>query len=148
MTSMSTSVSQLPTQVNANTVPKMDDDPMVQDVISEMEMEFSQNQPRAPPPVAPKVVPTLPVHVPTPPQPLSMTQLFGPPPAKHAWLDVKALQKAGIFAAVAVLIFFVDDLSVIYGKHTILQKLQPYDKLVRGVLVAVIFYILLWKLKI
>ena len=156
MTSMSTPVSQLPQQVNPNMVPKLEDDPVVTDMIKEME---SYN-PSSNPPVHHAQHAQHPQHLQHPQQPtiimqqmppsLSaappvMTTLYDSPKTTIYGIDITILKKAAILAVVALLIFYPDDLSIIYERVPYLSKFAVYDKIIRTVLLIVVVYLILWK---
>jgi len=138
---MSTQVQELPDKPPINT--KVEEDPVITDVINEMEKEFitSPRQFSMPQSQAHIAIPTyttmptaIPIH-------MSYTQnntLYG--------LDKKHMQIAILASGLAFAIFYPIETEFLYEKVTILSKFAPYDRLIRALLLAVLLYILLWKL--
>lgn len=147
MSAMSTPVNQLPQQVNPNMVPKLDEDQEVLDVIKGMEKEF-QTQHQAPP--VQMAMPTPVVQAPAPhvapsPSGAVVTQLYPGAAKKMFGFDLKIAQRAALMAAIALLVFYQDDLSSLYARFSVLDKFAPYDKLVRCVVLVAVYYIIIWK---
>ena len=136
---MSTQVQELPDKPPTST--KTEEDPVVTDVINEMEREFIAPPRQFTMPQAHIAIPAyaamptaIPIH-------MSYTQnntLYG--------LDKNHMQIAILASALAFAIFYPIDTEFLYEKVSILSKLAPYDRLIRTLLLAVLFYILLWKL--
>lgn len=141
---MSTPITQLPKQTSAQpTVPTSEEDPMVNDVISEMEHEFSASAPPPPPP------PPLPQQYMPPPMtfplPTPAMQMMKSP---RPWLDILVAKRAAMCAIVALVLFYPFEFGFVYEKIPMLAKMQPYERAVRAVLLAVLLYVLMWKLNI
>ena len=139
---MSTQVQELP-----NTPPpsdkKTEDDPLVNDVINEMEREFI-NQAMPPsqfntPPQHMYVPPSVP-NTPIPPQYKSkdIRDLI-------TNIDKNHLQIALLAAFLAYATYYPVDTEFLYQKFDILQKVAPYDRIIRTLLLGAMLYILLWK---
>lgn len=145
---MSTPVNQLPQQVNPNMVPPLEEDQEVMDVIKGMESEFQPTQsPHASQSMA-AVQNSLqfqPVQL--QPAPPIKTELYAPPSSSVSkfGLDMDLLKRAGIVALLALVIFYPTDLSSLYDRSPYLQKLAPYDKIVRAIVLLVIVYIIMSK---
>lgn len=138
---MSTQVQELP-----NTPPSSEpkEDPLVNDVINEMEREFI-NQSLPPrqfnPPPKPHVYPTL-------------TTANTPIPDQYkkkdfrdliSNIDKNHLQIALLAAFLAYATYYPVDTEFLYQKFDLLQKLAPYDRIIRTLLLGAMLYILLWK---
>lgn len=141
---MSTPINQLPPPTNnvQTIAPKTaEDDQDVTDVISQMEKEFSASQP--------------------PPQ----QHYYNPPPQQYSQpiqhiyqpiefrqqpklYDLPTAKRAIICAVVALVIFYPFELGLIYEKVPFLTKIQPYERAIRALLLAVLIYVLLLKLNI
>jgi len=156
---MSTQVQELP-----NTPPpsgngnKNEEDPLVTDVINEMEREFMNQT------IEPK---QFNVVASQPPQPSMMAPpQFAPPPSQYypmmqqkvnksdsyitivqgVTINKDHLQVALLSAACAYALFYPIETGFLYEKVAILSKLAPYDRLIRTFLLAVLFYVLLTRL--
>lgn len=133
-----------------------EDDQYVNDVISEMEREFSGPSgpvpPSPPPPPMPQYIPAIP-----PPSPMNYNTPI-PPHHGHghggsgsgAGSDLFGINKnnaqiAILAAAVAYVLFYPIDTDFLYEKYAFLSALAPYDKVIRTFLLAILFYVLLWK---
>lgn len=153
-TSMSTPVAQLPPGNAASPVnARHDEDQIVADVLKEM----SDAKPPSPPPhatshgsssQAPHIVqqyalPPMPPSFYTPPsQQEESTTLFG-------FVEKEHLIRAAVAGIVAIVLFYPDSLEEVYGKVPgIGSKLQPYDKVIRALLLVVLLYVVLWKLNL
>lgn len=142
---MSTQIQELPTNpVPSSTSKKAEDDPLVNDVINEMEREFI-NQ-------------SMPPRNFTPPpqnnmnyQKLSNTNT--PIPMSNNKdirsliynIDKNHLQLAILSAFLAYVTYYPVDTEFLYQKFDILQKIAPYDRIIRTLLLALMLYLLLWK---
>lgn len=139
---MSTQVQELP-----NTPPpadkKPEDDPLVNDVINEMEREFINQA------MPPRQFNTPPAHsYPT------LTTANTPIPPQYKSKDFKDLimnidknhlQIAILAAFLAFATYYPVDTEFLYQKFDILQKLAPFDRIIRTILLAAMLYLLLWK---
>lgn len=143
---MSTPIAQLPKQINAQHITAQEEDPMVSDVITEMEKEFSASAP--PPPATPQ-----PTVVPSGP-PVQYAQMYATPPPymsyqqKKQWIDIPIAKRAAVCAIVALVMFYPFETGVIYTKVPFLAKMESYERIVRTLLLAVLLYVLMWKLDI
>lgn len=139
---MSTPINQIPipdTRQNQ----KSEEDPIVSDVINEMEQEFTRQQ--APPAYKPQPTPYQHTPMPMPmPQQRTQTQSFD----SFYGINKKSAQTALIVSFVAFVFFYPVDTDFIYQKATILNKLAPYDRFIRALLLAIFLYILITKLNI
>jgi hypothetical protein len=140
MTAMSTPLHQLPAGTPSPTTNIAEDDPMVNDVIHEMEKEFKAKHA---PPAPQQHAPPQPMYHPAP---HAMTTPVMK--NKSPWLNETAAKRAAICAVAAFILFYPDDLSAFYSKNAFLAKLAPYDKLFRAAVLAVVLYVLFWKLEI
>jgi hypothetical protein len=139
MTSMSTPINQLPANGAHPPVSGGEEDPFVAGVIQEMENEFK----KASPPVtaSPSPVPTH--YIPTP----IITQVVAPKPAP-SWYHEESAKRAAIVAVIAFILMYPSDLTHLYAKVPVLLKFATYDHWVRMLMLAVVLYVLFWKLKI
>jgi hypothetical protein len=141
-TSMSTPISQLPSTHAAPGNVRHDEDQIVSDVISEMQGEYPKPAPHPHPQVVQQFA--LPSSLPPPPsyyhqQPSEL--LFGV-------LDKDHVMRAAIAAIIALAFFYPDTLSPIYEKiPTVGSFLESNDKIVRALLLAIVLYIILWKME-
>lgn len=151
MASMSTPVTQLPPTTAPPGNVRHDEDQIVADVLSEMQSERhpAHSSPSTPPPPAPppQIVQQymLPSQLPSPSmygQQHSSEKIFGVIEKEHAI-------RAAVAALVALVLFYPESLSSVYGKiPTLGSHLEQYDKLVRALLLAVLLYVLMWKLNV
>jgi hypothetical protein len=136
---------------------KSEEDPLVTDVINEMEREFMNQT------IEPK---QFNVVASQPPQPHMMAPQFAPPPSQYypmmqqkvnksdsyitivhgVTINKDHLQVALLSAACAYALFYPIETGFLYEKVAILSKLAPYDRLIRTFLLAVLFYVLLTRL--
>lgn len=143
---MSTSVAQLPvTSAQPGTV-RHDEDQIVADVLSEMQMQKK--------PVSPQTSPQPAAHV------VQQYILPSDPPTSHGYptatadtlfgvLDKTNVIRAALAAIVALMLFYPESFSSFYEKiPTLGVHMQTYDKLIRAALLAVLLYVMLWKLDI
>lgn len=132
---MSTPIQQLPAKPAHDQMPPSED-PEVLSMLDEMEKEVSDAQQanalRTPPPSVP------------------MQQMMAPPPMhvpmkrvatkKPLW-DVERAQKAVLYGAIAMVIFYPGTMNLVYSKVPKFETiLKPYDFILRTVLVAVAIY--------
>lgn len=124
---------------------------MVNDVINEMEREYAQKQPNPSthaaqaPPQPMMHIPHAPPMVTNIPKAYQPTSNYGIP---QGWIDKKAGQRALIAAIIAFALFFPDDLSAFYNKIPILSRLANYDRIIRALVLAVVLYLVFWKVEI
>jgi hypothetical protein len=137
MASMSTPVQHLPQQAAPATA-KLDEDPVVTDVIQEMEMEFAHKAPAAAPNVTHVAAP-----VPAYPSPVVVSPISKEP---TGWIHTDSAKRAALVAVIALVLFYPQDLSPLYGRAPFLARLGDHDRLVRAVFLALILYVLFWKL--
>lgn len=67
---------------------------------------------------------------------------------KEKYINQVVLKRALAAGAVALVIYYPNDLGFVYGKIPYLEKLAPYEKFVRALLVAIFIYILFIQLNI
>ena len=141
--SMSTPVSNLPPTAAAPGNVRHDEDQIVADVMNEMRTA-QQGPPQPPqPPVPAHIVQQymLPTHLP-PPLVEDREKLFNV-------LDKIITIRAVTAAMVALLLFYPESFAALYEKiPSVGVHLDAYDKVIRAVLLAVVLYVLMWKLKI
>lgn len=128
---MSTPIHQLPTQPSTKSQPV--EDPEVLSMLSEMEHEVEEATKQQ----------HQPVHVP-PPQMLYPPSQMPAPVMKTArkgiWNQDMA-QKAVVFAAIALVLFYPATLKFVYSKIPKFEALlTSYDMIIRGLLLAVALY--------
>lgn len=139
--SMSTPINQLPANAPAN-APSTEEDPFVTGVIQEMENEFKKQAP-APQPTAPQAHPQM--YMPMPiATPVAPTKTSG----ASSWYNETFAKRAAIVAVISFLMFYPNDLTPLYQKAPALSKLASYDRIIRMLLLAVVLYVLFWKLHI
>lgn len=140
---MSTPIAQLPKQAPsqpAQMVKGAEEDPVVNDVINEMEKEFSGSQ-QAPQPMQLQPQPQL---------------QFTPPPPTYAYIqqskkpliDQTIAKRAAVCAIIALVLFYPFETGALYAKVPYLAKMQDYERAIRTVLLAVLLYVIMWKLDI
>lgn len=142
---MSTPIQQLPQGAQPPSNAKLDEDPAVTDVIKEMQLEFAH------PPVTSGTPHPTPVPVPTshtPPPYMMATSVIPVPPAKEGWLHTDHAKRAAMVAVVAFLMLYPCDLSSLYQKVPGVARFASYDRFIRVALLAVVLYVLFWKLNI
>jgi len=139
MASMSTPISKIPVNQNVPIqVESHEDDPEVQAVLQEVQQ------------------PTLPVKVQAyapPPQMMNPQQMYQ---LSHQTMPLQTgatpfiqtdIAKRAIAAAmIATIIFYPQTLQMVYDKVPALGKFSSYDSVIRTALLAVVLYILMWKL--
>ena len=141
MASMSTPISKIPVNQNVPIQAEShEDDPEVQAVLQEVQQ------------------PTLPVKVQAyapPPQMMSPHQIyqaapFMPPHHNDTlpFIQTDIAKRAIAAAIIATIIFYPQTLQMVYDKVPALGKFSSYDSVIRTVLLAVVLYILMWKLNI
>jgi hypothetical protein len=136
MASMSTPIQELAGK-QANVEPPQD--PEVLSVLNEMEQEMAAAaRVQHVPMVQSKPMPIPPVHMPLP----SVIKQKG-------FYQPELLQKAGIVAALAFIIFYPETLHFVYAKFPAYQSLfMSYDVFIRAILLGVLLYVIMWKFNI
>jgi len=154
---MSIPVSQLKnTANNTNTQSaKMDDDPMVQDVINSLVRDVHVSEQVKSTPIATfQQAPQLS----QPPQQYQQQMQQQYPSQKNnvymsnnslidEWVNTEDAKIAVCLTLVALFMLYPTDLSNIYNKFEFLTKFQQYDIFIRAGLLALILYVLLRKFK-
>ena len=143
--SMSTPIHQLPNNPASNTTPT-EEDPFVAGVIQEMENECKK-QP------APQLPPSPQPMAPMAPQPQMYMPMSTPiqvtaKSTTSSWYNESFAKRAAIVAVIAFLMFYPNDLTPLYEKAPMLSKLAAYDRVIRMLLLAMVLYVLFWKLNI
>jgi|APGre2960657423_1045063.scaffolds.fasta_scaffold27378_3 hypothetical protein len=140
----STPISKLPIN-NPNlqiTGDSQEDDPEVQAVLQEVneQQQHHQAQPvyRPAPPAYRQ--PQAPVNYKAPAHIESMEQ--------SQWLNSELAKKAIIAAIIAGIMFYPKTLTLLYEKVPMISKFESYDLFIRIALLAVVLYVLMWKLNL
>jgi len=140
MASMSTPISKIPVNKNIPIQVESDeDDPEVQAVLQEVQQ------------------PTLPVKIqaysPSQPQMTAAVseQMYYEPSMEETLMSDSYFQsdiakRAIIAALIATLIFYPQTLQMVYDKIPMLGRFSSYDSIIRTALLALVLYILMWKL--
>lgn len=154
MTAMSTPIQQIPPQAPAAGSAGAEEDPVVRDVLREMDAEIATATravaPQPPPQAGPKMPP--PGYGPPPGYAMRLPPGFrpGPPPAPwtgpHQLYNPIAMQRAAIAAIIAGLIFYPATLEFVFEKIPALSPLASYETIVRVALLALVLYLVMWKL--
>ena len=158
---MSTPINQLKnTANNTNTQSaKMDDDPMVQDVINALVRDVHVSEQVKSTPIATFQQPqqqspqlsqqqTQQQYHPQHPINNQRNNIYTPNKTlMEEWVDVEDAKRAVCIALIALLMLYPANLSNIYEKFAFLTKFQQYDIFIRAGLLAIILYILLRKFK-
>ena len=175
---MSTPINQLPTNLSNDVIQQnvsQLEDPTIADVISEMEREVQSQPPQQhmqpppqhmqpppqymqplPPPQFQQQQPSYPQQYPQQQYPqqhgqfMHMQQHYqrGRPNYFAQWINVSHAQRAILAAIVAAILFYPFETGAIYEKIPFFTNLHQYDRLVRTLVLAVVLYLLLLKLKI
>jgi len=147
---MTTSIQSLPNNTTVTTS-LVDEDPMVKEVLDEMEQQMQRSQgpmhpgsqvPSGPYPSSTIVMPirtAQPVYY--QPQQYTLQQVSAP------WWNVETAQRAALAAAIAFAIFHPSILASIYKTSTTAARFESYDSYIRTALLAVILYAIMWKLE-
>lgn len=138
----STPISKIPAQVSSDIEESDDDDdPEVLSILKEMS---DSERPPMPPPRQP----TYKQHPPPP-------KAYPPPSANivqhnlpKSYIQQDLLQKAVIAAIIAAVMFYPKTLEILYTKFPMMEKFQSFDSIIRVVLLAVVLYVLMWKLNL
>jgi hypothetical protein len=150
---MSTPISQLKNVTNNtnNPPPKIDDDPMVQDVINSLVREVK----------TPENIRSTPIATYQQPPPQYQQQSHQSPTQyqqgiqqytqnkslTETWVNTDDAKTAIIIAIIALIILYPTDTSSIYNKFTFLTPYHQYDIFIRTFLLACILYVLFRKFK-
>jgi hypothetical protein len=128
----STPISKIPVQ--AGNVQQEEEDPEVLAILKEMQQPESVSVEK------PMYIPSH--HLPTP-APLPIVNVV-----TTTWYKQDLVNKAIIAALLAYLMFNSKLLEGIYTAVPALQKLQQFDYIIRILLLAVVFYLIMWKLNL
>ena len=155
-TSMSTPISQLKNVTNNtnNPPPKIDDDPMVQDVINSLVREVKTPENIRTTPIASYQQPPPqyqhPQHPQQSQQPYPQQYQQGNPQYKslmETWVNTDDAKTAVIIAVIALLMLYPTDTTSMYNKFAFLTPYHQYDIFIRTFLLACILYVLFRKFK-
>lgn len=139
MASMSTPISQLPTNKPATT--SVPDDPEVLNVLKEMDEEVKTatriNQHHAPPPPSPPQH-NYHMNIAAHPPPQIVAQTV---PKQKQLIDVAIVQKAGIIAVIGLIMFYPGITDTLYALSPKLEILAKFDVFVRTAVFLVVLYI-------
>lgn len=151
--SMSTPVNSLPPPDSSSPPPPMVSDPVVTDVLAEMEREVADAQKASVPhhPQQPHPHPQQP-HPHQPHQPQNLQQMLSTLPVytkeqERSWVDTGKLQTA-VVATVIAMLLLLPQLPNIYERFARIAFLQPYELYIRAALLALVLYIAMVRLKI
>lgn len=145
MTSMSTPLQQLPQGAAPPASAKLDEDPAVTDVIQEMTMEFHNTNPSQPKHVTSAPSPQVVMNMP-PQQPFVVTPMITSKSQNKAWIETEHAKRAAIVAVIAFVMLHPYDLTSVYEKIPMMNRVAAYDRFIRVLLLAVALYVLFWKL--
>ena len=169
MATMSTPVTQLPGNISNDVINQnitQLEDPVIADVINEMEREVQQQRPPQAPPqqyMQPQAPPQQYMQQPQqqfrqPPQvqhsfqqqyPVQYPQPSGFFGNQYAsWVNTPHAQRAILAAIIAAFIFYPFETGVIYEKIPFLSNMHEHDRLIRTFFLAVVLYVLLLKVNI
>lgn len=150
MTAMSTPIQQIPPQAPAAGSAGAEEDPVVRDVLREMDAEIATATRAVAPQPPPQAGPRIPVPAPGYAMRLPPGFRPGPPPAPwtgpHQLYNPIAMQRAAIAAIIAGLIFYPATLEFVFEKIPALSPLASYETIVRVALLALVLYLVMWKL--
>ena len=141
MATMSTPISKLavPTNVPIQ-VESQDEDPDVQAVLQEVQKPASISLP--PPSMA-----SQPVYHPQPVYHQPNIQIYSQP-SSLSWIQTEVAKRAMFAAIIASVFFYPKTFEMIYQKVPILSKVIAFEWYIRILLLAVVLYLLMWKLNI
>lgn len=135
-TTMSTPVHQLPAAPpTKGPMPAPDEDPVVRDVLREMEQEVAAATRSQPPPRSP---PAPPAAAPAP----------WAPAAERGWWDADAGKRAALATAIAIVVFHPRTMQMILERIPAARALETYDGALRACLFAAVIYLLLTRLEL
>lgn len=141
MATMSTPISKLavPTNVPIQ-VESQDEDPDVQAVLQEVQKPAFISLP--PPSIASQPVYQQPVyHQPN-------VQIYTQSSSPLSWIQKDIAKRAMLAAIIASVFFYPKTFELIYQKVPVLSKVNAFEWYIRILLLAVVLYILMWKLNI
>ncbi len=140
MATMSTPISKLavPTNVPIQ-VESQDEDPDVQAVLQEVQKPAFIS---LPPSVASQPV----YHQPVYHQP--NVQIYTQSSSPLSWIQKDIAKRAMLAAIIASVFFYPKTFELIYQKVPVLSKVNAFEWYIRILLLAVVLYILMWKLNI
>lgn len=139
MASMSTPISKIPLNQNIPIQAEShEDDPEVQAVLQEVQQ------------------PTLPVKVQAyapPSMVINPQQMYHSPSlpiqdTTSSFIQTDIAKRAIAAAIIATIIFYPQTLQMLYEKVPVLGKFSSYDSVIRTALLAVVLYVLMWKLNL
>lgn len=143
----STPVSKIPAQ----TIHEEEDDSEVISILKEMAESDNKSTVQSPPPNY--QIPTPPPQINYNPPPAQAPQRPPPPQIVNVklpkpYIQQDLIQKAVIASIIAAILFYPKTLDIVYSKFPIMQKVAPFDPLIRVFLLTIILYLLMWKLNI
>jgi hypothetical protein len=137
----STPISKIPAQASSDIEESDDDDdPEVLSILKEM----SDSERPAPPPRQPTYKQPPPPPKAYPPPSANVVQHNLPKP----YIQQDLLQKAVIASIIAAVMFYPKTLEILYTKFPIMEKFQSFDSIIRVGLLALVLYVLMWKLNL
>jgi hypothetical protein len=140
---MSTPVQQLPRPAAPASAGSVSD-PVVRDVLMEMEKEVAS----ATAPPAPKAPPQhmmMPPHMMGPPQYRGM---YGPPPPAAGWWNAENAKRAVVAALLAIMLLHPTTGELLGSRVSLFGDNETYNIIVRAALLAATLYVLMWKLEL
>lgn len=165
-TSMSTPINQLKNAANNGNMqlPKLDDDPMVQDVINSLVKEVKTQENIKSTPIGNYQPQPQQHQQPQPQQHAPQNYQQSPPQQPNqqyyqmmhkqqsnslldSWISTDDAKTAVIIAVIALIMLYPTDTSSIYSKFEFLSTFHQYDIFIRTALLAVILYIIFRKFK-
>lgn len=133
--SMSTPVSQLPANKGTSQAPPVDD-PEVLSMLNEMEHEVQEATKQQHQSVAPPPMPMPMAHPPSTPHVPTVKKIT----RKGIW-DVGTAQKAAVFAAIALIVFYPSTMTFLYSKLPKFESIfASYDVFIRTAILVVLLY--------
>ena len=136
---MSTPISNIP--LPSAPQPPIEEDPEVNAILQEMQQSIPQ----------PSVVQqhaVSPMRYAPPPQHMQPSTAIAVPVASKPLFHSETAQRAVYAALIAYVLFYPKTLEMVYTKFSFMEKFQPYDMVIRFLLLAVVLYALMWKLQI
>jgi hypothetical protein len=140
MASMSTPISKIPLNQNVPIQAEShEDDPEVQAVLQEVQQPILpvKVQAYAPPP-----------QMINPQQIYQMSQSIPLHNGATSFIQTDIAKRAMVAAIIATIIFYPQTLQMVYEKIPVLGKFSSYDSVIRTALLALVLYILMWKLNL
>lgn len=148
---MSTSINNLPAvsaDTSANAPPI--NDPIVTDVLAEMEREVATATQKQATHQASFVPPQIPQQIPSYPYGNQQVPMLLPPyvkPTTQSWIDTSKLQTA-VVATIIAMLLLLPNVAFIYERIEKVAFLQSYETFIRAGVLALVLYITMVKLKI